>query len=121
MAGVTSLPDAERDACNVRQALAGLASLLARLPLDGDQDPETEQTRRALVGLAREGEVAAQQVAAYLQQLRGAGDGEAAAVPRRLGPFRDWEPARGHLVGGGLGATHRVGELPQPRRCDPGE
>jgi hypothetical protein len=121
MAGVTSLPDAERDACDVQQALAGLASLLARLPLDaGEQDPAGEHARRSLVSLARDGEVAAQRVVAYLRQLRGAGDGEAAAVPRRLGPFRDWVPARGH-VAGSLRVTHRIGELPQPRRCDPGE
>ena len=61
-----------------------------------------------------------QRLVAYLQSLRRAGDGEAAAVPQRLGPWREWVPPRGHLFG--LAATGPTpDEVPQPRRCDPGE
>jgi len=124
MAGVSSLPEAERDACDVQQALAGLATLLARLPIGADaagqRDPALDDARRVLLRLAEDGGAAAQRVVAYLRILRGPGDGAAAAVPARLGPFREWVPSQGYLLGG-VGAARRIGELPQPRRCDPGE
>ena len=49
------------------------------------------------------------------------GDGEVAAVPLRLGPWRDWVPTRGNLFGGPSATPPRIGELPRPRRRDPGE
>ncbi|HEU4350096.1 MAG TPA: hypothetical protein VFR35_20140 [Actinoplanes sp.] len=121
---MSSLPEAERDACDVQQALAGLAALLSRLPIDADAagqpDPGLDDVRRVLQRLAEDGGVAAQRVVAYLRTLQGSGDGAAVAVPMRLGPFRDWVPSRGHLFGG-VGTARRFDELPQPRRCDPGE
>lgn len=114
---MTNLPDTERDACDVVQALGGLAALLARLQPD---DPAFDDAVRVLRNLADDGSVAAQRVVTYLQTLRGAGDGEAAAVPPHLAPWRDWVPPRGHLLGE-PGPIHHVGELPQPRRTDPGE
>ena len=121
---MSSLPDAERDACDVQQALAAMAALLARLPVSADgadwSDPALADARRILWSLAEDGSAAAERVVAYLRMVRGAGDGEAVAVPPRLGEFRDWVPSRGHVFGR-PGTTHRVGELPQPRRCDPGE
>jgi hypothetical protein len=114
---VTSLPDAERDACDVVQALGGLAALLRRLQPD---DPDFDDALRVLRSLADDGSAAAQRLMTYLQALRGAGDGEAVAVPPRLGAWRDWVPPRGHLLGG-PSTSHRIGELPQPRRTDPGE
>ena len=116
---MSSLPDAERDAVDVVQALSGIAALLAHLPAD-EQDPAFQDAHRVLLHLAEDGRIAAQRVAAYLRMLRGAGDGDTTAVPPRLGPFRDWVPARGYLFGD-VSGTFRVGELPQPRRCDPGE
>lgn len=122
---MSSLPDAERDACDVVQALAGIAALLAR-PLPGETDapdqfdPGLAEARRVLLGLAEDGGATAQRVVSYLRSLRGPGDGEAAAVAPRLGPWREWVPPRGNLFGS-LGATRRIGELPQPRRSDPGE
>jgi len=59
-------------------------------------------------------------VLAYLRTLRGAGDGDAVVVPPRLGPWREWVPPRGLLLGGGPVPERRVGEM-QPRRADPGE
>lgn len=109
---MTGLWDAERDAYDAAQALAGLAQLLARA--------SGEEERRLLLGMARNGEAAAERVVAYLRQQRGAGDGELAAVPPRLAPWRDWVPARGHLFGAPAGPRH-TNEVPQPRRCDPGE
>ncbi len=111
---MSSLPDAERDASEVVRLLLGLATVLDRRGIDlGD---ETE----VLAALARDGGAAAARVLEYLRELRGAGDGEAAAVPPRLGPWRDWVPPRGNLLGG-LGEP-RVGEMPRPRRRhDPGE
>ena len=112
---MSSLPDAERDACDVVQALGGLAALLARLSPD---DPAFEDAVRVLRSLADDGSAAAQRLVTYLQSLRGAGDGDSAAVPPRLGQWRDWVPPRGHLLGG-VTPSHRVGEM--PRRLDPGE
>jgi hypothetical protein len=122
---VTNLPDAERDACDVVQVLTGLAALLGR-PLPGEtdssghDDPALAEARRMLLHLAEDGGAAAQRVVSYLRSLRGPGDGEAAAVAPHLGPWREWVPPRGNLFGS-LGTTHRIGELPQPRRADPGE
>jgi hypothetical protein len=120
MAGVTSLPDAERDACDVVQALAGLAALLAPPTADGPGRADLDEARRLLQSLAEDGGGAARRVLAYLRAQRGAGDGDAAAVPPRLGEWRNWVPPRG-MVFGELGTLRRVGEFPQPRRCDPGE
>jgi len=118
------LPDAERDACDVLQALTGLAGLLRRAVADPPgpdrRDPDVDDARRVMLNLAEDGGVAAARVLAYLRELRGAGDGEAYAVPPRLGEWRDWVPPRGHLfdVAGGL---PRANEVPQPRRSEPGE
>jgi hypothetical protein len=121
---VTGLSDAERDACDVVQALAGLAALLRRpigdrpaLDLD---DAAVADARRTLQSIAEDGGAAATRVLAYLRELRGAGDGEMAAVPPRLGPWREWVPPRGQLFGAAT-AARRTDEVPQPRRSDPGE
>jgi hypothetical protein len=126
---VSSLPDAERDACDVVQALAGLAALLAQ-PIPGGphaadrgpalDDKALDEARRGLLHLAEDGGVAAQRVLGYLRSLRGAGDGEAVAVPPRLGEWRDWVPPRGMLFGS-VDTPRRIDELPRPRRFDPGE
>jgi hypothetical protein len=113
---VNSLPDAERDACDVVQVLAGLAALL-RHPL-----VELDDETRVLLLLAEEGGLAAARVLAYLRVLRGRGDGVAATVPPRLGPWRDWVPAHGYLLGDRSRGTRIDEEVPnQPRRGDPGE
>jgi hypothetical protein len=117
-AGVSGLSDAERDACEVVQALAGLAALLAQ-PVCDQEDPKVADARRALVRLAESGGEAAVRVLEYLRTQRGAGDGDAVAVPPRLGEWRDWMPPRGHLLGR-TGAERRIGEVHR-RRCDPGE
>jgi hypothetical protein len=117
--GVSSLSDAERDACDVVQALAGLAALLAR-PGQGQGDPELDDLRRTLLSLAENGGAAQMRVLAYLRSLRRAGDGEEAAVPPRLGPWREWVPPRGNLFGR-PGVEHRIGEVHHRRRADPGE
>ena len=131
---MSSLPDAERDACDVVEALAGLAALLA-WPLPGDADrvergpargdgfseAALNHARSTLLRLAEDGGEAAQRVLAYLRSLRSAGDGATVAVPPRLGPWREWVPPRGMVFGDLGGNPYRMGELPQPRRCDPGE
>ncbi|SNY08872.1 hypothetical protein [Paractinoplanes atraurantiacus] len=122
---MTSLSDAERDACDVMQALAGLAALLRRtaaeIPaLDAD-DPTADDARRLLLGLAEDGGQAASRVVAYLREQRGAGDGELVSVPPRLGPWREWSPPRGHLFGVTATTRRATNEVPQPRRSDPGE
>ena len=112
---VSSLPDAERDASEVAQVLAGLAALLRGRDLVLDQDA------RVMLNMALEGSVSAARVLAYLRALQGAGDGVAVAVPPRLGPWREWVPARGYLFGEAADAP-RIEELPRPRRRhDPGE
>lgn len=120
---VTGLSDAERDACDALQALAGLAALLRRpaeeVPGFDPRDPAFDDARRLLVGLAEDGGAAAARVLAYLRELRGAGDGVAVAVPPRLGPWRDWVPPRG-LLFGSAGGLPRVDEVPESRH-DPGE
>lgn len=117
---MTSLSDAERDACDVLQALAGLAALLRRPAAEAPGFDPADDAHRLLLGLAEDGGVAAARVLAYLRTQRGAGDGDLAAVPMRLGPWREWVPPRGHLFG--LAATQPTpDEVPQPRRCDPGE
>jgi len=112
---VSSLPDAERDACDVVQALARLATLLTRLSPD---DPAFDDAVRILRSLAEDGSAAGQRLVSYLQSLRGAGDGESTPVPPHLGPWREWVPPRGHLLGN-ASPIHRIGEM--PRRLDPGE
>ncbi|MDT5033829.1 MAG: hypothetical protein QOC94_4000 [Actinoplanes sp.] len=114
-AGVNNLPDAERDACDVVQAMAGLAALLRK------SDVELDDHTRVLLALAQHGGEAAARVLTYLHTLRGNGDGDAVAVPPRLGPWRDWVPARGHLLTD-YSRGYRIDEIPhQPRRGDPGE
>jgi hypothetical protein len=115
---VSSLPDAERDAGDVVQALAALTALLSR-PLSELDDPSLAHARATLRSLAEDGGVAAVRVLSYLQALRGAGDGEAVAVPPRLGQWREWVPPRGYLLGSPA-PDRRVGEM-HPRRADPGE
>ena len=115
---MSGLSDAERDASEVVQALAGLAALLGQ-PAGDEADPATENARRALVRLAEGGGEAAARVLDYLRTLRGAGDGEAVAVPPRLGLWRDWMPPRGHVLAV-TGVERRIGEVHR-RRADPGE
>lgn len=111
---MSNLPDAERDAGEVVQLLAGLAALLRQ------RDAATDEEARLLLSLAREGGVTATRVLAYLRDLQGNGDGVSAAVPIRLGQWRDWVPPRGHLLGEPV--APRIQELPQRRRRhDPGE
>jgi len=121
---VTGLSDAERDACDVVQALAGLAALLRR-PLDDlpgldPGDGSYDDMRRMLTSIAEDGGVAAARVLTYLRELRGSGDGDAAAVPPRLGMWREWVPPRGHIFGS-YASSRTIDEVPQPRRSDPGE
>jgi len=111
---VSSLSDAERDAGDVVRALAGLAALLARST--GDQ--RLDDAQGTPLNVAENGGAAAVRVLAYLRALRGAGDGEAVAMPPRLGPWRDWVPQRGNLLG--FTGGQRLGEV-HPRRADPGE
>jgi hypothetical protein len=122
---VSNLPDAERDACDVVQALAGLTALLritgpGQDDVPGCDDMALDEARQKLLSLAEDGGAAAARVLAYLRMLRGPGDGAAVTFPARLGPWREWVPSRGHLLGD-PGGVRRVGGLPQPRRCDPGE
>ncbi|MEU4426285.1 hypothetical protein AB0F81_37160 [Actinoplanes sp. NPDC024001] len=117
---MTGLWDAERDAYDAAQALAGLAALLARTANARAADEVLDEDCRLLLSMARNGETAAERVVAYLRQQRGAGDGDLAAVPSRLAPWRDWVPTRGHLFGATAAPRH-PNEVPQPRRCDPGE
>jgi hypothetical protein len=76
--------------------------------------------RRLLLSIAEDGGVAAARVVDYLREQRGAGDGELAAVPPRLGQWRQWIPPRGHLFGLPPGIRRPANEVPHPRR-DPGE
>ncbi|GAB1694173.1 hypothetical protein [Krasilnikovia sp. M28-CT-15] len=112
---MSSLPDAERDASEVVRALAGLAALIRRYGIEpGDE-------ASLLLTLAEDGGAAAERVLEYLQAVRGPGDGVAALVPPRIGPWREWVPPRGHLFGARDGVTRPDGVPNQPRRSDPGE
>ena len=91
---MSSLSDAERDADEVVRVLAALSALLSRAG-----DPDGAETRRLLSRLAEDGGAPAARVLAYLRDLRGPGDGEAVAVPTRLGLWREWSPARGNVLG----------------------
>ena len=115
---MSSLSDAERDASDAVRALAGLSAMLNRSSTT-PVDPELDEIRRTLLALAENGGNAAVRVLAYLRMARGAGDGEAVAVPPRLGLWRDWVPPRGHVFGRTV-AEPRIGGV-HPRRCDPGE
>ncbi len=122
---MSNLPDAQRDACDVLQALAGLAAVLARPlpgePDNGDRDVRAlEDAQRVMLSLAQDGGEAAQRVVTYLRALQGPGDGESAAVAPRLGPWRDWVPPRGNLFGS-VRAVHHIGDARRHRRADPGE
>jgi hypothetical protein len=86
---VSDLTEVERDAQLAAQALARLS---AYVRCRGDERDS------AALNLADEGAVAAERVLAYLREVRGKGDGVAAAYPPRLGPWRDWVPPRGHLL-----------------------
>jgi len=112
-AQVSSLPDAERDAAHVLQVLTSVAALLR------GHEPVLDDDVRVMLTMALEGSVSATRVLEYLRNLQGCGDGAAAAVPPRLGPWRDWVPPRGHLLADTAGAP-RIQELPR-RRHDPGE
>ncbi len=122
---MSSLPDAERDACDVLQALAGLAAILARpLPDEPDNRDRAERAqedaRRVMLSLAQDGGEAAQRVVTYLRSLQGPGDGASAAVAPRLGLWRNWVPPRGDLFGS-VRAVHHIGDAGHHRRADPGE
>jgi hypothetical protein len=92
--------------------------LLSR-PLSDLDDSTLAHARATLRSLAEDGGVNAARVLNYLRELRGNGDGEAVAVPPRLGQWRDWMPARGYLLGSPA-PERRVGEK-HPHRADPGE
>ncbi|GIF10661.1 hypothetical protein [Actinoplanes teichomyceticus] len=116
---MTGLWDAERDAGELVRVLAGLAALLGR-----DRAEPDEETLRIMRRLAADGAASAARVHDYLRRRRGAGDGDAAPVPPALAEWRQWVPPRGHLLGAARGhrpGTRRINEIPQPRRCDPGE
>jgi hypothetical protein len=78
-----------------------------------------EEFRQLLLGKAAEGSLAAARLVAYLREKRGAGDGELAMVPPRLGEWRDWVPPRGHLFE--APADHQPDGVAPPHRSDPGE
>jgi hypothetical protein len=119
---VTSLSDAERDANDVMRALEGLAALARRPAADpGSDAPLGDDTRRLLLAMAEDAGEAAVRVLSYLRDQRGCGDGDLAAVPPRLGQWREWVPPRGHLFGVKSSVAREADEVPQPRRSDPGE
>jgi hypothetical protein len=104
------LTEIERDAQRAAEALASLAARLSQGGVDADAYDYLR-----LRALAEEGGIAAARVLEYLRLLRGAGDGVATPYPPRLGPWREWCPPRGHVLGmhGAVGRRHRRG--------DPGE
>jgi len=85
---VTGLSDAERDASDVMQALAGLAALLRRPGADlpgadpGPPDPLPDDERRLLLHMADDAGAAAARVLAYMRDQRGSGDGTWPPYPR---------------------------------------
>ena len=124
---MTGLSDAERDANDVMQALASLAAVLRRPAADlpgaadpGRLEPLPDDERRLLLGMAEDAGLGAARVLAYLRDQRGNGDGDLAAVPPRLGMWREWVPPRGHLFGLTSDVPRRPDEV-RHRRADPGE
>jgi hypothetical protein len=124
--GVSSLPDVERDACDVVQALAGLAALLQGAT---GEHPVPEDVRGVVRRLVEDGAASAERVLAHLRALRGPGDGESVVVPPHLGMWCDWALPSGNVLGtagvgrgdaGRAGAEWRMGRA-YPRRSDPGE
>ena len=111
---MSGLPDAERDASEVAELLARIAALLRGrdLPLGDDT--------RAMLTMALDGSASAARVLEYLHNLRGSGDGASAAVPPRLGQWRQWVPSRVSLIGETAAAPRKEG-LPRRHRPDPGE
>ncbi len=107
---MSDLSEVERYAQQAADALAMLASRLA----SGRTDPDAYDYA-ALRALAEEGAIGAAQVLDYLRRLRGAGDGAATAYPPRLGPWREWCPPVGHVLGGDGANSRRMW------RGDPGE
>ncbi|MFI1989575.1 hypothetical protein [Actinoplanes sp. NPDC020271] len=118
---MTGLWDAERDAGEVVRALKGLAALLGR---DTEEPPDAD-TLRIMRQLVESGASSAVRMQGYLHRLRGPGDGDAVALSPVLAPWRDWSPSRGLLFGPrrapATRGARRTNEVPQPRRCDPGE
>jgi len=118
---VTGLSDAERDASDVMQALAGLAAVLRRPAVDpGVPGPLSDDQCRLLLDMAEDAGLAAARVLAYLRDQRGSGDGDLVAVPPRLGLWREWVPPRGHLFGVASDVPRQADEV-RHRRADPGE
>lgn len=111
---MSGLPDAEREATELVQVLAGLAELLRR------RTAELDEETQVLLGMALGGGASATRVLAYLRELKGPGDGAAVTVPPRLGLWREWVPPPGKLLSD-VARTPRIEELPRPRRRDPGE
>lgn len=113
---MTDQSDVERDALEVMRALAGLHGHLARRA-DGTDEPGLRE-------LAAAGGAAAGRVLAYLRDRRGAGDGAEISYPERLGPWRDWCPPRGDVLGRPAHRSVRnveIGDPGPPRHGDPGE
>jgi hypothetical protein len=113
---MSDLSEMEREAQRVAETLARLSAYLRfRDSRDGGPGGTRDARDATARGVAEEGLLAAERVLAYLRELRGAGDGAAAAYPTRLGPWREWSP----------GPTVVERNLPRamPRRWrgDPGE
>ena len=130
---MSELPEVERDALQVAEALAGLIHQLAAM---GFQEREAARFEhdgtRVMWALAEEGSAAAERVLEYLRGLRGPGDGVATAYPPRLGLWRDWVPPRGDVLrrpdasaryheSAGPVPNQAGGVLPSIGHGDPGE
>ena len=85
--------DAGDDAQKAKLIVFAAASMTESLTKAGDE--------KAGVALRAGGldDWAADNLLAYLRELRGPGDGAASALAPHLGPWRDWAPSRGYLLG----------------------